>query len=185
MSFKFSIIIPIYNTARFLKETVDRVINQSIDFKENIELIFVDDGSTDNSKEICLEYCDEYPSNIKYLYQNHVGQSKARNLGLKEATGDIITFLDSDDKFKLNCLAEVNSFFKNNDIDFLTIPMFFFDGRHGKHHLNDKFAENRIVDPFDDISFIQTSVPSCFFKKSIIENVKFNEELRLIVKLDS
>lgn len=178
MSFKFSIIIPIYNTARFLKETVDRVINQSIDFKENIELIFVDDGSTDNSKEICLEYCDEYPSNIKYLYQNHVGQSKARNLGLKEATGDIITFLDSDDKFKLNCLAEVNSFFKNNDIDFLTIPMFFFDGRHGKHHLNDKFAENRIVDPFDDISFIQTSVPSCFFKKSIIENVKFNEELR-------
>ena len=52
--------MPIYNTARFLKETVNRVINQSIGFKENVELIFVDDGSTDNSKEICFEYCDEY-----------------------------------------------------------------------------------------------------------------------------
>lgn len=90
---KISVIIPIYNTGLYLSECIDCIINQTL---KDIEIILINDGSYDNSEEICLKYKDKY-SNIKYYYQENQGASVARNKGLEIASGEFIYFMDSDD----------------------------------------------------------------------------------------
>ena len=96
MSYLFSVIIPIYNCEEYLEECVDSVLGQTIG-SEKIEIILVNDGSTDNSAEICKEYEKKY-NNILYIEQKNQGVSAARNNGLKHASGELINFIDSDDK---------------------------------------------------------------------------------------
>lgn len=88
-----SIIIPVYNAEHYLKLCLDSVLLQSF---HEIEVILVDDGSTDNSPELCRQYA-EYDSRICFLHQPNAGVSAARNRGLKAATGEFILFLDADD----------------------------------------------------------------------------------------
>lgn len=88
-----SIIIPIYNTGKFLEEAIDSVLNQTL---PNIEIILVNDGSTDNSHEIC-ESKRKKDARIIYLKQKNQGVSIARNNGLSKASGEYIYFMDSDD----------------------------------------------------------------------------------------
>lgn len=87
-----SVVIPTFNRARFLKKTIDSALNQTI---KNYEIIIVDDGSSDNTKQIVESYGDK----IKYIYQKNAGPSAARNTGIKHAKGTYIAFLDSDDEF--------------------------------------------------------------------------------------
>ena len=96
--FLFSVIMPIYNVEEFLDESITSVINQTVGFKDNIQIILVNDGSPDNSEEICLKYRALYPDNIIYIKQKNAGVSAARNTGVKYATGKYINFFDSDDK---------------------------------------------------------------------------------------
>ena len=100
MVFKVSIIIPTYNREDYLRKTIDSVINQTIGF-DNIELIIVDDASTDNTQLIIKEYKKKY-SNIKtkYLNENTGFPGKPRNVGMSLATSEYIMFLDSDDYFE-------------------------------------------------------------------------------------
>ncbi len=88
-----SIIVPVYNTAQYLRQCVMSVLSQTF---SDWELILVDDGSSDGSDLICKEFADSYPSIIAILSGNN-GVSAARNSGIQAATGDFITFLDSDD----------------------------------------------------------------------------------------
>lgn len=90
---KISIIIPVYNTADYLKECFDSILAQTFC---DYEVIVVDDGSTDNSPAICDEYAT-IDSRIKVLHKTNEGVSAARNSGLNNATGKYITFIDSDD----------------------------------------------------------------------------------------
>ncbi len=94
MDSKVSIIIPIYNTEKYLKTCLDSILGQTY---ENLEIILVDDGSADNSGKIIDDYAKK-DRRIKAIHQKNQGQSAARNNGLKEATGDYIGFIDSDDK---------------------------------------------------------------------------------------
>lgn len=87
---KVSVIIPTYNRAKTLKETIDSVLSQRYD---DLELIVVDDGSTDETREIIASYLPH----LKYLYQERRGVSAARNKGITHARGDCFAFLDSDD----------------------------------------------------------------------------------------
>ncbi len=89
----FSVIIPTYNRAKFLKIALNSVLTQTF---PNYELIVVDDGSTDATKQIIKKIKDK---RLKYFYQNNKGPAGARNLGLKKAQGQFICFLDSDDRF--------------------------------------------------------------------------------------
>ena len=82
--FKISVIIPIYNVGNYLEETIMSVVKQSIGFK-NIQLILVNDGSTDNSEDVCLKFKNMYPNNVIYIKQKNSGVSVARNNGLKYA----------------------------------------------------------------------------------------------------
>ncbi len=93
---KISVVIPCFNREKTIARCLESVINQSID---PYEIIVVDDGSTDRSKEIIEKY-----SNVRLINQNHKGAQAARNLGIYNANGNYIAFLDSDDEWKVNML---------------------------------------------------------------------------------
>lgn len=97
-----SIIIPAYNRARFLPETLNSALGQSV---TDIECIVVDDGSTDNTKDIVANFC-AHDHRVQYLRQENRGPSAARNYGLAVARGRFIQFLDSDDIITPNKLAQ-------------------------------------------------------------------------------
>jgi glycosyltransferase involved in cell wall biosynthesis len=100
----FTIIIPTYNRVKVLSTAILSVINQSSD---NWELVIIDDGSTDNSKELIQDYL--ILDKITYEYQQHSGVSVARNLGLKLSSTDYIIFLDSDDKLHPDLIKDLSS----------------------------------------------------------------------------
>jgi glycosyltransferase involved in cell wall biosynthesis len=89
-----TVIVPVYNTAQYLKKCVDSILAQTWN---NLEVFLVDDGSTDNSAAIIRGYQEKYPEVIKSIFQNNAGQGFARNAALDLMTGDFITFVDSDD----------------------------------------------------------------------------------------
>ena len=88
-----SVIVPVYNVEKYLSRCLDSIINQTY---KNLEIILIDDGSPDNSGKICDEYAKQ-DSRIKVIHKENGGVSSARNVGLENATGDYITFVDSDD----------------------------------------------------------------------------------------
>ncbi len=96
-----SVIIPVYNGEKYIGETIESVLSQSY---HNWELIIVDDGSTDNLKEIAGHYVKQDPR-IKYYYHKNNGVSSARNIGIKESRGDLIALLDADDLWLRENLA--------------------------------------------------------------------------------
>lgn len=104
-----SIIVPVYNASKFIKETINTVLNQTIN---NFELILVDDMSTDNSVEIIKEFKD---SRIKLIQLDKKGMAAgARNIGIKAAQGNYICFLDADDLWKTDKLEKELAFMHNN-----------------------------------------------------------------------
>lgn len=175
----FSVVIACYNTGKYLDECIKSVIGQSFSFGSNIQLILVNDGSSDNTEEICKKYEQLYPDNITYLYQENQGQGAARNLGLKYANGKYINFLDSDDKFSGNTFYKVYEFFEEHydEIDFVSTRMFFFDKYEGQHPLNYKFEEDRIIDLTEMWDYPQLSASSAFFKRELFEKYRFPESL--------
>ena len=115
MKYEISIVIPVYNTEKYLNECIDSIINQTIGF-EKIQVILVNDGSTDRSKEIIDDYCKKY-KNIQgyHLEERHFIGGFARNVGVKEATGKYLMFIDSDDYIdKKACELMYNAITKNN-----------------------------------------------------------------------
>ena len=175
----FSVVMATFNCGQYLDETINSLIGQSFSFGSNIQLIIVDDGSTDNTKEICQKYQNQYPNNILYLYQDNQGQGAARNLGLKYANGKYINFLDADDKFSGNTFYSIYEFFEKHydEIDFVATRMFFFDKFEGQHPLNYKFEEEKIINLCEEWDYPQLSASSAFFKRELFENYRFSESL--------
>ena len=176
-SFLFSIIIPIYNTGRYLDDCIVSLISQTIGF-EKIQIILINDGSTDQSEEICLKYQNKYKENIIYIKTNHSGVSKARNVGMNYANGTFINFLDSDDKWDFHAFNNISLFFKKyNNIDFIAGRIKFFERNDNFHPLDYKFYKTRIVNLNQEYNSIQLSASSCFFKKTLIQEKYFKEDV--------
>ena len=117
---KVSVILPIYNVASYLDETIGSLLNQSL---KEIEIIAVNDGSTDHSEEIIRKYMQQ-DTRISYFYQENQGQSVARNLALQHAIGDYIYMMDSDDVLgDPNALQIYYEYAEKYKADFI-----FFDG---------------------------------------------------------
>lgn len=114
-----SVIMPVYNTSKYLNESINSILNQKID---NIEFIIVNDGSTDESEKIIKSIMSEN-KNIMYFYQENSGQGAARNLGISYSNGKYIYFMDSDDILKENAFLNLIKLLENKSLDAI-----FFDG---------------------------------------------------------
>ncbi len=174
----FSVVMACYNAENHLDETINSLLGQSFSFGSNIQLILVDDGSTDKTAEICQKYQNQYPNNIIYLHQENQGQGAARNFGLKYIKGKYINFLDSDDKFSGNTFYSVYEFFEKHydEIDFVSVPIFFFDKAVGQHPLNYKYEEDKIIDLNKNWDYPQLSSSSAFFKKELFDSYSFKTD---------
>lgn len=108
-----SVVIPVYNTEKYVSATLDSIVQQTL---SDIEIICIDDGSTDNSAAILNEYAEKY-SNIRVYHQENQGLSAARNAGMQHVRGDYVYFMDSDDLLDKNALEELYSRAKMDDLD--------------------------------------------------------------------
>ena len=115
-----TVVTPVYNAEENLKKTVDSVINQTIDFNL-VEYILVDDGSTDNSRPILLEYAKKYPNSIRvvFLEKNTGTPGHPRNLGIQLSTSPYVTFLDADDWLEADGLQTMYSILKETNDDYV------------------------------------------------------------------
>lgn len=111
---KVSVIVPVYNVEKYLIKSLDSLVNQTL---EDIEIIVVNDGSTDNSKKIIEIYKEKYKNKIKYLEKTNGGLSDARNFGIPHATGEYIAFLDSDDYVELDTYEKMYNKAKEENAD--------------------------------------------------------------------
>lgn len=112
---KVTIIVPVYNVEKYLRESLDSAINQTY---KNIEILVIDDGSKDSSGLICDEYAQK-DNRIKVFHQENAGLSGARNTGLKHATGDYIMFLDSDDTFEKKACEALVEYIEETNADYV------------------------------------------------------------------
>jgi len=94
-NFFLSIIIPVHNREDILYRTLSKLYYETRNLKD-VEILVIDDGSTDSTQEICKEFNEKNPEQFNYYYKQNSGPSAARNIGIKKATGDVILFLDSD-----------------------------------------------------------------------------------------
>lgn len=114
--YKVSVIVPVYNSEKYLRKCVDSILAQTL---KEIEIILVDDGSTDQSGVICDEYANAN-SNVKVIHQENSGPATARNVGIQSAIGEYIGFVDSDDYIAPEMYEELYNRANLDDIDIVT-----------------------------------------------------------------
>ena len=141
---KISIIIPVYNTEKYLKQCIESVINQSY---QNMEIILVDDGSTDSSGDICERF-EKEDTRIIVFHQNNKGLSAARNKGLKHAKGEYILFLDSDDYISKNMLEKLCNCLEDTKSDMAMCGIQYIDseGREIREKRSYKFEKKILTE---------------------------------------
>lgn len=171
---EFSVIIPFYNSELYLADAIDSIINQTLDFKNHIQLILIDDGSNDESVNIAKEYVQNFPENIILFSQENKGVANSRNLALEYATGKYVCFLDSDDKLSENTLKNVVDAFLQYDVDVVAIPVSFFERVSTEPS---KFSLTGVIDLNQHPERYLASCSSSFFKKDSIGDLKFDEDL--------
>ncbi len=108
---KISIVIPSYNKAKYIRETLNSIFSQNY---PNFEVIIQDGGSTDGTTEIIGEFAKKYPRNIKWVSKKDKGQVNAINKGLKKASGDIVTYINADDIYESGVLLAVGEYIRKN-----------------------------------------------------------------------
>ncbi|MDO4849573.1 MAG: glycosyltransferase family 2 protein [Coriobacteriia bacterium] len=130
-TFKVSVVVPVYNTAEYLPECLDSLVGQSIGL-DAIQIVIVDDGSTDGSDEVVKAYAERYPANIVCLSQENGGQGAARNLGLSRCEGEYVGFMDSDDFADVNMYEAMYAAAKEADADMCVCGIDSFCDEGGK-----------------------------------------------------
>lgn len=185
--FEFSVVMAVYNVEPWLREAVESVIGQDFGF-EKIQLIMVDDGSTDGSGAICDEYAAQYPENVLVIHKENGGASSARNAGVKIATGRYLNFLDPDDWIDHQVLSAVYDFFLDHEdeIDVVAIPIMMFGSWKGPHPANSKFKQgDRIIDLDAEWWHLQMSLAASFLKADVAKTYCFKEDLAMASAEDS
>lgn len=168
---KVSVIIPSYNRGNFIEETINSVLNQTFN---NFEILVVDDGSTDNTKEIVSKIKDE---RLKYIYKENGGVSSARNLGMTKAAGKFICFLDSDDLWPENFLEIMTTKLENSEYGAACCmrTRLFDNGRRQPSYQEKLFSSGQMTLKIFSNTFIQTS--TLCFKREVLEGIFFDVNL--------
>lgn len=181
MNPKVSIVIPVYNAEKYIDDCINSIINQPF---QSYEIILVNDGSVDKSKEICLDYAEKY-NNICLIDKENGGPSSARNMGIENAVGEYIVFIDADDIIHKNYFTKLYSTVEENHCDMVisgyesnfnnkTIPEFKSNTvLSGK----DLILSNKKVHTNNDLCFCWR----CIYRLSPIKknNIRFNEGVRV------
>ena len=176
--YRISVIVPVYNVRDYLEECLGSIVCQTIGF-DRVQLILVNDGSPDDSEVICRQYYADYPENIVYVEQPNSGVAAARNKGLEHAEGELVTFLDGDDKWSEDSFeAAYNAYREHPDIPVFSCRMVFFDGESGEHQLNYKYEKDRIINIREDYDFPQLSSSSVFIRTEVAKKYLFTEGLK-------
>lgn len=176
---KISVIVPVYNVEKYLSQCLDSIIHQTY---KNLEIILVDDGSTDSSGLICDNYSQK-DKRIKIIHKCQGGLSDARNAGLKIATGEYISFIDSDDFIDKNMYSILinNTQKYNSDIVWFN----YYNYYSKKHFINSSIIKNNDLydlSSSDKIKFaknlfyqykMDAHVWAKLYKRSIFNNIKF------------
>lgn len=125
---KVSVIVPVYNTEKYLRRCLDALTGQTL---ADLELLLIDDGSTDGSPGILAEYAAR-DRRIRRFHKENGGQASARNLGLREAAGEYIGFADSDDAVERTMFEEMYNLAVETDSDMVECKFFFVEERNGR-----------------------------------------------------
>ena len=168
---KISVIVPVYNVESYLRQSLESIINQTY---KNLEIICVNDGSTDKSPMILKEY-EKKDKRIIVINQNNKGLAGTKNVGMKVATGDYITFVDSDDYIDINVYEKcIESIIKYKP-DIVIYQILF------EHSKKQRYIENKIYinDSLSAINNYKVFPSSCnkVFKKTLLENMYFFEDI--------
>ena len=130
MSELISVVVPIYNTGKYLVECVEHILKQTY---QNIEIILVDDGSTDNSGEICDAFMMQ-DERVRVFHQENQGAAQAKNLGLRKARGQYITIVDSDDIVKENMIETLYQQVQEKNADIVIGNYYNYDESDGNFY---------------------------------------------------
>lgn len=185
---KISIVVPIYNATKTLGKCLNSLINQTY---KDLEIILINDGSTDNSYAICNEFKNK-DNRVKLINQENKGVSYTRNKGIEISTGDYITFVDSDDYLELNCFEIIAKQLDNN-LDFIRYNF----NTIGKKQFNDNLYElkNKTINIKKDFNNLMTHfltfrepIPNLtqllLIKSNICKCLRFNEKLTMMEDVD-
>lgn len=184
-----SVVSPMYNVARYLDDYFESLLRQTCGF-ESLEVILVDDGSTDETGELAQAFAAQHP-NVSYVYKENGGQASARNVGLEHATGVWVTFPDPDDVLTPNYFADVLAQMSEpgaaDAAMFSARMILWFEAREADalrdtHALTWRFAEGtRLVDLSQEPTVIQAHVTTGFLRREVLlaHGIRFRERLRL------
>ena len=158
--FKVSVIIPVYNVEKYLNKCLDSILNQTL---EDIEVICIDDGSSDSSLEILKEYQIK-DKRLKVISQKNEGAAVSRNKGINLAKGEYISFVDSDDWLELDALEKLYNNAKSNDSDLVLFNSI---------EIYDDKTKNRIYLPLDELIDYNNFTFDYKYNKDLVLNKMF------------
>lgn len=138
---KVSFIIPVYNVEKYIHDCLKSLVNQSINCKE---IIIVDDGSTDSSLEICKEYESKY-NFIKVIEKENGGQSSARNIGILNARGKYIQFIDADDYIDTNTVEKMFELCEKNGLDMIRAKYHIYYEHNNQHMASNDLSSFKYI----------------------------------------
>lgn len=169
-----SVIIPVFNSQNYISRCIESILNQKI---RMIELILVDDGSTDRSVNIIRKYAKQ-DTRVRLIQQTHSGVSIARNKGLSSAKGDLIFFLDSDDYIEKNSLSELLKLQEESDADIIcTQPT--SDSSRSKEipYTYKLMSGKKALKMFLNVKKVSGYAWGKVYKRQILENITFPENM--------
>lgn len=169
---KVSIIVPVYNVEDYIKRCIDSLIYQTY---KNIEILLVDDGSTDKSGNICDEF-GKVDKRIKVIHKKNGGLSDARNIGIQESKGNYLCFIDSDDFIEKDMIEKLYNSIKKHDSDIACCAKVIeFQNKKIVKNNGKEFCINNIQALSKILSYEQIDTSACdkMFKKQLFNNIRF------------
>ena len=183
---KVSVIVPVYNVEQYLEECVDSLIGQTL---EEIEILLIDDGSTDSSGEICDRYAKEY-ENIRVIHKENEGQGKARNVGLLYVQGKYVYYMDSDDLLEKDSLRFLYDEAEKKQLDVILFSAECFSDEidikfdpteyQRTQFLNEVMSGEVLFGKIFPVNEYYCSIPMRFYRRKYLTDHKFEFPLDII-----
>ena len=182
---KVSIVVPAYNVEKYIGRCIESIIAQT---HKNLEIIIVDDGSKDNTGNVVKKY-EKKDSRIKYIYKENAGVTLARIRGIREADGDYIGFIDSDDSVDSDMYKRLleNAVAYKADISHCGYKMIFSDGRINYFYNTGKIFEQDTITGVKDLikgQFIEPGLCNKIYKKELIDKVTSKDIINTDIKIN-